>query len=483
MKRAFIIFATILLAFCLVGCGTYTPPVDPVNPGGNQPVDPPPVDSDEPNKPTEPEETTFTVRLVERSSESSEELPFAPTVPMTVKWTNGASIVTADFNAEGYAETKGLDGSYRVTLGNLPSGYTYNANIYTATNKNPDVTIALYKLERIRNSGSDLYANSIKITIPQNASQGAYRAFRTTIKRKDQVIFFSFAPEKFGSYTIESVMDTTANEVNPKLDVYISHAQYAQFDHTQDGGGASSTYTKNFKHETNFAQDEVTANGGGVFKFGVKVDTRNAEYPCEVDFILTYNGEYIEERPVADIVLPPDNLTPTQDFSGFRFVYAYADNGNLLDASHWRLNPATGYYQYYDEGTGEFGRVLFAKISAACEVLDAPFTEVEYAGNKNLTFGGKNYKLFIEGYEGIASHEGEFPGISHQYRDYEGVKGIQQYCNSDGVYPVTQEIKDFLFGYSVNQRMFFDGNGWAEGHGLNSLEEDQWLFACGYYSN
>ena len=91
--------------------------------------------------------------------------------------------------------------------------------------------------------------------------------------------------------------------------------------------------------------------------------------------------------------------------------------------------------------------------------------------------------MFIEGYEGIASHEASFPGISEQYSAYAGTLGYAEMCNSDGVYPVNKELQRFLQGYATNARLFMDGNGWAEtsSRRLKSAEEDQWLFACGYY--
>ena len=83
---------------------------------------------------------------------------------------------------------------------------------------------------------------------------------------------------------------------------------------------------------------------------------------------------------------------------------------------------------------------------------------IEYHGNKNLTVsnGTENYKQFIE-------------------VDYAAA------CNSDGVCYVTKELMEFLQKFSVSQRLFFDGNGFVETAGVFALEDDQWLFACGYY--
>ena len=65
-----------------------------------------------------------------------------------------------------------------------------------------------------------------------------------------------------------------------------------------------------------------------------------------------------------------------------------------------------------------------------------------------------------------------------------GQKGYADYCNADGVTPVTQELQEFLQKYAVSQRLFMDGNGYAETSvdpTYEATEEDQWLFACGYY--
>ncbi len=60
--------------------------------------------------------------------------------------------------------------------------------------------------------------------------------------------------------------------------------------------------------------------------------------------------------------------------------------------------------------------------------------------------------------------------------------GLQEFTNSDGVYAVTAQIKDFLQGISITQRYFADGDGWIEiNSNVYASEDDQWLFACGYY--
>ncbi len=65
-----------------------------------------------------------------------------------------------------------------------------------------------------------------------------------------------------------------------------------------------------------------------------------------------------------------------------------------------------------------------------------------------------------------------------------GLAGYASYTNSDGVYAVTEEVRHFLQGFSVSQRYFADGQGWVESNPtvkVDATENDQWLFACGYY--
>jgi hypothetical protein len=105
-----------------------------------------------------------------------------------------------------------------------------------------------------------------------------------------------------------------------------------------------------------------------------------------------------------------------------------------------------------------FGPILCAKISQPCAYYEESLNMIESHGNKNLTVenGTENYKQFIE--------------ISYTAA-----------CNSDGVCYVTNELKEFLQKFSVSQRLFLDGNGFVESTGVYAIEEDQWLFACGYY--
>ena len=112
---------------------------------------------------------------------------------------------------------------------------------------------------------------------------------------------------------------------------------------------------------------------------------------------------------------------------------------------------------------------------------------MENVGNACLTVENatENYKLFIEG--GAAVVEAGVVGMENLGH----LKGLADYIpdsNTYGVYPVTKEVQEFLQKFSISQRYFSDGNGWAEttaedelGHRIYSTEDDQWLFACCYF--
>lgn len=175
---------------------------------------------------------------------------------------------------------------------------------------------------------------------------------------------------------------------------------------------------------------------------------------------------------------------------------------------NYKLSPITGVYHLYDEtkyasdpygfGAG-FGPVLYGKITSKIRFIGdggEALTAIEYHGNKALTVsnGTENYKLFIEGFDNINAQanmpiadNGQLQGMPAGFPDlYKNALGYADFVNSDGLVPVTPELKEFFQKFSVNQRLFNDGNGYAEVYAtpqVDALEEDQWLFACCYYQD
>lgn len=457
-------FAAILL---FSGCGeTVTPPPpqseidNPNNP--NRPDRP-----DQPNPDTpEPTEAEFSVTL--EFPNGGFEIPEG----FYAQWSDGYSIHRAAFNERGVATTSGLDGDYQVTLTELPAGFTYNPNIYVATNDRRDLVIPIYRIEPTTGTGKDKYENIIVVS-----SLSVYRA---TLTGPDDVVFFEYAPLESGTYSIESWMDITANTINPIMDFYNgTHAFKPDTPTTiQDGGGASASYTKNFLWKIEMDESNFSTSGGGqaVFAFGIRATAKEeAKFPVNIDFGIRRNGEFSFDRVDAKLMIPTENLHKIADEEGTLTSMASVINGRrVFDDSICRLNPDDGYYHLYDTEkyaeTDGYGPLVYAHITSNCDFLDDAFILIESHGNKALTVsnGTENYKYFIEQCYGAMGDDGK-----------------PLYCNSDGMYPVTQELKEFLLKYAINQQLFFDGNGWAEtviSPRHDALDGSDWLFACKYYA-
>ena len=530
MKKIISLLLILILMFTYVSCGQYNPPAD---------------NTDEEKEGSEGTDNES------QGGEAQEGEPFIATVmlggkaytppsvsddslALKVKWSDGKSVHIAKVGADGKAECYGLDGDYAVTLVNLSDDYTYNPNIYRASNDNRNVVIDLLTLSEGRGEGTSLYKSILL------SDTGVYRS---EISYSGQIVYFEFTPTRAGSYSIESLVDVSAEMYDPVADVYYGSSQFKYYAYQLDGGGASQGYTTNFKHIVEVDESFI----GNSYTFAIFVNGKDATYPVNVDFAITYEGTYVYDWIVSNFVYPefiPNNSTYYSWYSKY-VTYLSADRAKFGDANfnmastkidgknvfiyqmteddgtfkeYFKLNPDDGYYHVYDEVKyaeyGGWGPILYANISIPTEFIDTAFNLIEYQGNKNLTLssGTENYKLFIEGYARLAevgSDKNPYfclkdcPCLStnggactvednckkcledcrHIPQKYKNQRGYADIA-IEGRCPVTEELKDFLQKYSVNQKLFSDGNGWAEQHlpRYDAYENSQWLFACGYYS-
>ena len=565
MKR-FIAFAlVVLLLLSMISCGGDIIPDSSASTESS--TDTPSTDSSKPDDTTDKdkgdEEIVFRVYL-EYNGE-----PFTSTsgTPITVTWSDGISYVNSTVDKNGEASAIGLDGDYDVTLKNLPEGYTYNPNIYRATNDAPEIVIDIYKLGTTKGAGTGPYNRKVLTKTSM---------YRATLTSDSQKIYFEFAPKASGTYTIESWLPITDDKINPKIDVYSSNSAAPIYQYTLDTGGAEgNNYTKNFKYEVYIADEMISLSGGQVvFIFAVYTTARNDKYyPVNVDFAVQYEGGFEINRPISNYVLPEqmygkmgevvkamkalalDEFLASYGVSGYEDQYteAYNDiqkltNLDLEDAlslnilfnkhsfirsiaeahyqsylngyyddiegktwqnpstvingrtvligTNYRFNDVTGFFHRYDAekyaddpyGYGEgFGPIVYADISTAVRtgVIDTAFISIEYKGNKALlvSSGTEYYKLFVEGYEHAESMtQSTYEGGMNLPAELVNMFGYNDFVNKDGAVPVNREVYEFLQKYSVAQVLFMDGDGWAETTtGYESTEDDQWLFACGYY--
>ena len=457
IRKINFILLCFFLAISMISCGTYEE--TPIIPSGGNQIGGTDGEKTEnpavpPDSSTEvPTEVEFSVSLIYNKK------VFIPDEEINVIWMDDYSQHKQKIGADGFAKMM-LDGDYYVFLDKAPDGYTYNPNIYSASNDNSTVEIELVKVSRTsKGRGTALYKEF------EVSNDGVYRA---EIKNKSTKVYYEYQPKEAGYYVIESWVNIYDDIINPKVDIYCGTFAAKFFNETLDDGGAykKGGYTKNFKWVVRLSQAELS----NVYTFAIFADSKTGVYPVNVDFSIKYEGEYYPESIVSQLMVAEEANFSTPDFSSSLYVYKNSDHGTgsyysgvtngtgLLNASDYKYNEETGYWHRYYADTETYGPILCAKITKPCAYYEESLNMIESHGNKNLTVsdGKENYKQFIENQYAAA-------------------------CNSDGVCYVTMELKEFLQKFSVSQRLFFDGNGFVESTGVYAIEEDQWLFACGYY--
>ncbi len=456
--------------------------------------------------------------------------PVIPTVenPITVLWSDGYSVHEADLGPDGTAQIGGLDGDYRVTLIGVPEGFTYNPNIYSANNTERNVVIELHQILDTQGKGIDPY----KPIMIRNVG-----IYCVTVTEPGRETYFAFAPTKSGTYNVSSWMDVIANEVNPVGTYWGANPAYKRLLSTHDNGGPEGSYTKNFIMDVEIDDENISHSGGSAqFTFGVSATAKDGKYPINIYIAVTYEGDF-EYPHSSGTIMAPTQLPPAPIEGNGTWTWAETyDRGLVFDSDNYKLGP-DGYYHKYDPvryaANNGYGPILYAAINSATRFLEGQsgpisFTQIEYQGNKALTLenGEENYKMFIEGWAYLNHTDMVIPGMGkapyfcvldcpcrtagtctsaqmglengtcetdcpncaigcrNLPREYIGALGYIDVCNSDGRAPVTPELKDFLQKFSISQLLFMDGQGFVETHPQYQIfanEDDQWLFACGYY--
>lgn len=509
VKQLILVVLSLIFVLSLISCEIYNPPLEfekdsesaeTVLPGGE-------LDGDPTN------DFTVTLRV-------NGEL-YKPTVAINVYWSDGYDVYIAPVDDNGVARIDGLDGDYQVTLSTVPLGYAYDSNSYVATNFERNIYLDLYDLNPVSGRGSSLYS------CYQLSGTGIYSV---TITEPGEQAFFEFAPQTNGTYTVESWASVAEDEINPICVAYYGSSSFKHSPYTVEEVGVVGSFTRNFIHTVKIADQMISSGGSQTFTFALTAETKSGVYPVTFSFAIKRDGGF-------DLDLSTKSMVPVRadmskfDFDAFNALAGgkivgaetlFKDkDGNekpgayVFEASNYRLweisEGGDGVYHVYNEEkypeTNGYGPILVAYITAPCRFLDTPLTQIEYAGNKALTVNGgtENYKHFLEGFAALVQnnyycvpecpcmrkdgHMGAcppectdcIPNCNRCPEDMIGKEGYNVWCNADGVAPVTEELADFLQKFSITQRYFADGDGWAERNGIYAYEDSQWLFACGYY--
>lgn len=530
MKRIFCAFLALVLSFGLVGCDAIT-----TTQVGTQSTRPTYVMDTVP--PEIPEEELFTVTLQLNGKPITEDAYFhqifkelmAKNDGIYAQWNDGYTYYLAKFDENGVAKAAGLDGTFHVTLSALPGDYVYNVNDYYATNDERQIVIDVYRLlVSSQGDGTGWY-------YPLVMEFGELGVYEITIDSPEQIVRCRYTPDESGIYQIASWESVAEDKVNPKVDVHYGTAGYVterpRFTLDDGGAEAESGFCKNFSYTESLTDEEV----GNVFCFGVRATAKDGIYPIKVKVAILRIGDATDYLH-RETMIPQETIRKALNHTGFQYAWqAQADGSWLLDETGFRLwsveDGGDGFYHFYDEvkyaATGGWGPTLYAKISQPTLVYeDVAINGIEWAGQgnsylsllKNGTAYG--YKHFIEGFKSLArEHGGLFVGSYYCSancfckdpnkeqscpslvkackegcancdaecrpcpEELYGAPGYADGTNSDGCYPVTQELKDFLQLYAQCHAVFSDGMGDAEKLGINSDEDSMWLWAVGYYAD
>ena len=426
-------------------------------------------------------------------------VPFFPTNDMYAQWTKITETggVTgyqrAAFNEDGVAFLNGLDGEYRITLGNLPDGYSYNPNVYIATGNSRNVVVELYPIIQTTGTGADMYKNIIKIGATSDKANdedylGVYRVEISKPYAKQKGVYFEFhIPTDGGVYSVQSIVDVVQNTVNPIAEIYAGTFASKHWSYTCDDGVEfeNGSYTKNFYFE---GEASSAQEGNGIISFAVRATT-NESFPVTVDFLISRKGDCPPEDVSAEMIHAKE--CPTEKAPEGVGAWIGAET---YEKGQWMFNGANYVYNeedgFYHVGTKD-GPYLYVDLNTSCRFLPKHYPSPGEGLVPGISWSFVTAESVLPtAYLRVAELDrttGERTGRLIHYKPMIETESAAV-CNSDGRCLVTEELKWFLQELAESKGYFHDGYGWVEtysvdvcGHSISALEDDQWLFACGYY--
>ncbi|MGN1373345.1 MAG: hypothetical protein ACI4VK_04785 [Candidatus Coproplasma sp.] len=512
------IILSVICVFGVVftGCAEYNPPEN--NGGGNTVID----DPDDPENPSDENTNDFTVQLLIKPSSKADwqnftyeyyegsdgnngvhEQSWIKWETIRVQWTNletGARHFST-LNEDGKATCAGLDGDYKVTIINVPTGFTYDPNINYADNISKETKIDLYKIQKVISVQTLKYISAeIYYEVNVVESTGAYRA---VLENKEDKIMFAYHPRSQGTYSLTSLVDVTANKINPKLAVYggMLGTHIAEKIATKDDGGSENTYTKNIYWEYNISVDETKGSNAFFFELSsTSVDGDNS-YPITVDFLIQRDGDYTR-TDLSTTVEPTEDFSKTPAKPEGTFTWAALNtvtDGLIVSSKKVILNTEPGRLASYlqagatfemgEQATLNDGYYYFYTYNEATNTYTLTDRLYAVVNKANDVFDLGNSQLWSVRY----LQDSENSSLFYNYTQFLSI--YQEHCNSDGAYPVNEELAKFLQNFCVHNRLFNDGNGAAETvrvtytdangvthtGGFNADEKGMWLISCGYY--
>lgn len=262
-----------------------------------------------------------------------------------------------------------------------------------------------------------------------------------------------------------------------EYDVEIIHYARLADNSEIEGSDDDSGEGKNFK----YTLEVPPSYTGNYYYFKIKIKSKigggDVEYPTQVPIAITRIGNAEENfSPVENQV-----ATATEKYAeqSGEFHFLIGDNNSISESDFTIIEKNGGYYVNID-GTE---RELVVAIKKNLKGLPYSYATIEYMGAGSVEPGGSNG-------DEMPSAPSETRQNSYLTLYTDPSKGedktnprlnytpfIEQYatlCNSDGVYKLNAELKEFVERYYASHAQDFIFS-------LN-LEECCWLISCGYYA-
>lgn len=308
--------------------------------------------------------------------------------------------------------------------------------------------------------------------------------YEITISAEYGYAEIAFKPNEAGVYSLASDTD----DYDPKIAYYPfgrSSWDNVPDSYKDDNGGDGN----NFYFEVSITEselfDESGDKSGNVWYFHIFLNDELAENESAlIKLIVTREGDVYEKQRVVQYIKAETPLSQFREYDGT------LTSLRLNSASVIVYNQTDGFYHVGDVN----GPVLVVSLTkAVTDYYDVPLVELDKAGTSgtpfrfnvtpaenlndiSLPYVFNDYSIMLRGFKNYSySYSGST--LVPTEPEPETDNYYSKYVNSDGVYGVTEELREFLELFAAANQ------NWIQSCTSDVTESDYlWLFACAYYA-
>ncbi|MBQ8291811.1 MAG: hypothetical protein IJX88_04830 [Clostridia bacterium] len=299
--------------------------------------------------------------------------------------------------------------------------------------------------------------------------------------KKNKELYFSFSAQRSGQYALYSI----GGAENVTVTQYYASSQNI----TKPGTPAYETEGNNFYSLLNYSEKEVSVEWRATYGIKAKADVTIKVRFVRVADPLKESQTITNEITASELSGKAQNapvgtspaLVPWTDTDNVSYFY---DEDYAMTVTPLTDGDPVTVKGFYRLGTKEEpGEVIWAAITKIpTRLFDRTFATIQYEGNnlclyvetdENGDYHVNDYTDFImsNGGEMVSDPTGQLiPATGNPKKlCYENV------VNADGMYPVNQELFEFLSLYVKNNPPFVE-------EGETVADENKWLAPCYYYA-